>query len=337
MLDDAARLASSADRLIVLANPVILDQAEPTAALPASVLVDSGGAPLSVAGISDFRARGVDVREGYGLTETASLTHFDTEATGVPARSAPRCRARTPPSPPATVSRSSSCPDLLPGFRSTQARQFPPGACAPPILARATVTADCGCSAGPMTSRSAACGPGTPSTPSVPCWDAGAHSSRHQHGRAAVRLLTGLTPAAEAALRARAADLLDIPPGDVAHHRPRRRAAPALGKAHPPRPRERNASLMTTVRVLTWNVWGKNADWRAREDALLAAMADVDADIVTVQEAWTEPSGSTQTARLAAALGFAHHHQADTAAAPSATASSAYSPGGPSPVTTPSP
>jgi hypothetical protein len=81
VLDDAARLASSADRLIVLANPVILDQAAPTAALPASVLVDSGGAPLSITGISDFRARGVDVREGYGLTETASLTHFDTEAT----------------------------------------------------------------------------------------------------------------------------------------------------------------------------------------------------------------------------------------------------------------
>jgi hypothetical protein len=36
VLDDAARLASSADRLIVLANPVILDQAAPTAALPAS-------------------------------------------------------------------------------------------------------------------------------------------------------------------------------------------------------------------------------------------------------------------------------------------------------------
>jgi endonuclease/exonuclease/phosphatase family metal-dependent hydrolase len=68
---------------------------------------------------------------------------------------------------------------------------------------------------------------------------------------------------------------------------------------------------MTKVRVLTWNIWGKNADWEAREDALPAALADVDADIVTVQEAWTELSGITQTARLAAALGFAHHHQAD--------------------------
>jgi long-subunit acyl-CoA synthetase (AMP-forming) len=45
------------------------------------VLVDSGGAPLGITGISDFRDRGIDVREGYGLTETASLTHFDTEAT----------------------------------------------------------------------------------------------------------------------------------------------------------------------------------------------------------------------------------------------------------------
>jgi hypothetical protein len=31
--------------------------------------------------------------------------------------------------------------------------------------------------AGPTTSRSAAGGPATPSTPSAPCWDAGAHSS----------------------------------------------------------------------------------------------------------------------------------------------------------------
>jgi len=68
---------------------------------------------------------------------------------------------------------------------------------------------------------------------------------------------------------------------------------------------------MSTVRLLTWNIWGKNTDWQAREGALLAVIADVGADIVAVQEAWTDPSGSTQTARLACALGFAHHLQAD--------------------------
>jgi len=80
VLADAAILARSADRVILLANPVILDQAVLSGRMPANVLVDSGGAPLSTAAISDYRAQGIDLREGYGLTETASLTHFDVEA-----------------------------------------------------------------------------------------------------------------------------------------------------------------------------------------------------------------------------------------------------------------
>lgn len=80
VLTDAERLAADADRVIVLANPVLLDQAAPARPLP-TVLIDSGGAPLSATAITDYRAHGVDVREGYGLTETASLTHFDTDAT----------------------------------------------------------------------------------------------------------------------------------------------------------------------------------------------------------------------------------------------------------------
>jgi hypothetical protein len=80
VLDDAAHLAPRADRLIVLANPVVLDQATPSRTLPTNVLVDSGGAPLNTTTISDYRDHGIDVREGYGLTETASLTHFDAEA-----------------------------------------------------------------------------------------------------------------------------------------------------------------------------------------------------------------------------------------------------------------
>jgi AMP-binding enzyme len=80
VLTDAAQLAKTADRVAVLANPVALDQATPAPQLPAHVMIDSGGAPLSTTAITDYRAHGIDVREGYGLTETASLTHFDTEA-----------------------------------------------------------------------------------------------------------------------------------------------------------------------------------------------------------------------------------------------------------------
>ncbi len=81
VLHDAAHLAGAADRLIVLANPVVLDQAASSGPLPTNVLVDSGGAPLSTTAITDYRHQGIDLREGYGLTETASLTHCDTEAT----------------------------------------------------------------------------------------------------------------------------------------------------------------------------------------------------------------------------------------------------------------
>ncbi len=83
VLLDAARLARVADRLVVLANPVVLDQAASSGPLPANVLIDSGGAPLSTTAIIDYRHQGIDVREGYGLTENASLTHFDTDATHV--------------------------------------------------------------------------------------------------------------------------------------------------------------------------------------------------------------------------------------------------------------
>ncbi len=79
---DAAELATRSDRVVILANPVILSSAVSAGVrLPGNVLVDSGGAPLSTSGIARLRDVLGDVREGYGLTETASLTHFDAEGT----------------------------------------------------------------------------------------------------------------------------------------------------------------------------------------------------------------------------------------------------------------
>lgn len=68
---------------------------------------------------------------------------------------------------------------------------------------------------------------------------------------------------------------------------------------------------MSTLRLLTWNIWGKNTDWQARETALLAAITDASPDIIAIQEARSEPDGVTQTARLADTLGLSHHIQAD--------------------------
>jgi endonuclease/exonuclease/phosphatase family metal-dependent hydrolase len=67
---------------------------------------------------------------------------------------------------------------------------------------------------------------------------------------------------------------------------------------------------MTTLRLLTWNIWGNNADWQAREPTLLAAITEARPDIVAVQEARGEPDCMTQTGRLADVLGLHHHLQA---------------------------
>ncbi|HEV2637224.1 MAG TPA: AMP-binding protein [Actinocrinis sp.] len=76
----AHRLAAAHDRCIILANPVLLEQ-PPAFDLPDNCLIDTGGAPLSTTAIAHYRSTVADIREGYGLTETCSLTHFDTEAT----------------------------------------------------------------------------------------------------------------------------------------------------------------------------------------------------------------------------------------------------------------
>jgi acyl-CoA synthetase (AMP-forming)/AMP-acid ligase II len=216
VLDDAARLARHADRLIVLANPVILDQATLTAAFPASVLVDSGGAPLSTTGISDFRDHGIDVREGYGLTETASLTHFDTEAAAASLGTA----GTAMPGTRATITARDGKPVIELSGPATGVPLDPAEA----RPAGSLLTTDLGATdphgrlrllgraddeqigglwprdtldaLGPILGRRCAL-------------------VRHQQGQATVRLLTAVTPATATALRARAAGLLGITPEDV--------------------------------------------------------------------------------------------------------------------------
>lgn len=70
------------DRIVILANPVLLDNFSDKIFefKNLNLLVDSGGSPLSKNAIKIYRECGIDLREGYGLTETCSLTHFDTEA-----------------------------------------------------------------------------------------------------------------------------------------------------------------------------------------------------------------------------------------------------------------
>lgn len=66
-------------RVVVLASPVLLEQQGLDRVGHADLLVDSGAAPVSRPYLLKLRNAGVDIREGYGTTETLSLTHFDTD------------------------------------------------------------------------------------------------------------------------------------------------------------------------------------------------------------------------------------------------------------------
>jgi endonuclease/exonuclease/phosphatase family metal-dependent hydrolase len=62
--------------------------------------------------------------------------------------------------------------------------------------------------------------------------------------------------------------------------------------------------IPTTVRVLTWNVWGRFGPWQEREAALIGTLRALEPDVVALQEAWCDRGGQDQAARLAKALGY---------------------------------
>ena len=63
----------------------------------------------------------------------------------------------------------------------------------------------------------------------------------------------------------------------------------------------------STIRVVTWNVWGRyGADCEARQAALEQTLEQTAPDLVCLVEAWRQ-GDSTQPGRVAARLGLAHH------------------------------
>ena len=46
------------------------------------------------------------------------------------------------------------------------------------------------------------------------------------------------------------------------------------------------------MRVLTWNLWGRSGDWRRRQDAIAAVIAEVAPDVCGLQEVWDVPDGN---------------------------------------------
>ena len=70
--------------------------------------------------------------------------------------------------------------------------------------------------------------------------------------------------------------------------------------------------ITSTLRVLTWNVWGRFGPWQAREAALINTLKLVQPDIVALQECWRAPDGETQASRLGQALGYHHTYGSGT-------------------------
>jgi endonuclease/exonuclease/phosphatase family metal-dependent hydrolase len=63
----------------------------------------------------------------------------------------------------------------------------------------------------------------------------------------------------------------------------------------------------STIRVVTWNVWGRyGADCEARQAVLEQTLEQTAPDLICLVEAWRQ-SDSTQPGRVAARLGLAHH------------------------------
>jgi endonuclease/exonuclease/phosphatase family metal-dependent hydrolase len=64
--------------------------------------------------------------------------------------------------------------------------------------------------------------------------------------------------------------------------------------------------VTTTVRVVTWNVWGRYGEWQRRQAALEDVLASATPDVVCLVESWSSAE-TTQAARIARRLGLDHH------------------------------
>jgi endonuclease/exonuclease/phosphatase family metal-dependent hydrolase len=62
---------------------------------------------------------------------------------------------------------------------------------------------------------------------------------------------------------------------------------------------------MGSVRVMTWNLWWRFGPWEQRARAIEAVVADVDPDVLCLQEVWSV-DGDSAAARLAEVLGYHH-------------------------------
>lgn len=70
----------------------------------------------------------------------------------------------------------------------------------------------------------------------------------------------------------------------------------------------KKGTIETTLKVLTWNVWWRFGPWEERRDAIAKSLVDIDADIIALQEVWSDKD-TNFAAELAERLGFQHVYE----------------------------
>lgn len=90
----------------------------------------------------------------------------------------------------------------------------------------------------------------------------------------------------------------------MAGNRGEQRAAPNSGVAFDPL-QPYGPIIESSVRVVTWNVWGRYGDWHRRQAALEAALEGCQPDVVCLVESWSAEQ-TTQAESVAGRLGLPH-------------------------------
>ncbi len=68
---------------------------------------------------------------------------------------------------------------------------------------------------------------------------------------------------------------------------------------------EDKTPIESRLKVLTWNIWWRFGPWEQRQPAIATTLKRLDADIIALQEVWSDETAN-QAAELAAGLGYHH-------------------------------
>ncbi len=66
------------------------------------------------------------------------------------------------------------------------------------------------------------------------------------------------------------------------------------------------ALIDTTMRVMTWNVWGRFGPWEQRAAGIERVILETTPDVVLLQECWLDREGADQASALGRELGLHH-------------------------------